>query len=441
MPKTEAYKKYVEQLKTGCFSYFEEDEIEDIVLDFEEEFHFKEAAEALNLGMKYHPDSILLKKLHILLLIDTGDFTQAEKLLRPYENDGTLQTLDLLFTLALRRKQYEKACNLYVNGVLHKNISTEYACEAFDKAWNEIPKDFLYSALLQLKELSADDAASLHKISILLMAMQEIEAAIDTDNASLDLDAYNLDAWKNIARGYFELEDKQRCVEACTYGLAIDDNDILLHFMRGYVHTELQDYKDAIKDLTFVRDVREGHIEQTFQSDLPIEEQQIQLDSTYELLAQCYQHISSTDKAIECWTEFSKRRPKDTNSRLQLALLNLEKGNIPHALDWVNTALKISPRKITLLSLKVTILVSMRRFEETLEVIGKMLKINPKSRTALLAKGELCIHLGREEEADEAYRKLLTLKPKDEISKKLIIAYFESRGESDLLKDFLDKYS
>lgn len=441
MPKTEAYKKYVEQLKNGCFSYFEEDEIEDIVLDFEEDFHFKEAAEALNLGLRYHPDSILLKKLHILLLIDNGDFSQAEKLLKPYESDGTLQTLDLRFSLALRRKQYEKACNVYVTSVLHGDITAEYACEAFDKTWNDIPKEFLHSALLQLKELAAGDAVALHKISILLMSMQEIQEAIDTGNASLDLDAYNLEAWKNIARGYFELQERQQCVEACTYGLAIDDNDLLLHFMRGYIHTELQDYKDAIKDLVFVRDVREGYIEQPLQSDLPIEEQQIQLDSTYELLAQCYQHISDTDKAIECWTEFSRRRPKDTNSRLQLALLNLEKGNTPHALEWVNTALKISPRKMTLLSLKVTLLVSMRRYEETLETLDKILKINPKSRTALLAKGELCSHLGREEEADEAYRKLLTQKPKDELSKKLIIAYFEGKGQGDLLKDFLDKHS
>ncbi len=441
MPKTDAYKKYIEQQKTGCFSYFEEDEIEDIVLDFEEDFRFKEAAEALNLGLKYHPDSILLDKLNILLLIDNGDFTKAENLLRSYEGDGTLQTLDLMFTLALRRKQYEKACNVYVRGVLHGSITTEYACEALDKAWNEIPKEFLHSTLLQLKELSANDAAALHTISLLLMSINEIQAAIDTDNAVLDMDAYNLDAWKNIARGYFELQEKQRCVEACTYGLAIDDNDILLHFIRGYVHTELQDYKDAIKDLTFVRDVREGYIEQTFQNDLPIEEQRMQLDSTYELLARCYQNISNTDKAIEFWTEFTQRRPKDTNSRLQLALLNLEKGNTPHALEWINTALKLSPRKMTLLSLKVTILVSMKRYEETLEVIDKMLKINPTSRTALLAKGELCTHLGREDEADKAYRKLLTLKPKDEISKKLIIAYFESKGESDLLKDFLDKYS
>lgn len=441
MPKTEAYKKYVEQLKTGCFSYFEEDEIEDIVLDFEEEFHFKEAAEALNLGMKYHPDSVLLKKLQILLLIDAGDFTQAEKLLKPYATDGTLQTLDLLFSLALRRKQYEKACNVYITGVLQGNITTEYACEAFDRAWNEVPKEFLHSALLQLKELSSGDAIALHKIAILLISMEEFQEAIDADNASLDLNAYNLDAWKNIARGYFELQERTRCVEACTYGLAIDDKDLLLHFIRGYIHTELQDYKDAIKDLLFVRDVREGRIEQPIQSDLPIEEQQIQLDSTYELLARCYQHISDIDKAIECWTVFSERRPKDTNSRLQVALLNLEKGNTPHALEWVNTALKLSPRKMMLLSLKVTILVAMRRYEETLKTLEKMLKINPKSRTALLAKGELCSHLDREEEAEEAYQKLLTLKPKDEISKQLIIAYFESRGKSDLLKDFLNKYS
>lgn len=435
MQKSDAYKRYMESSKTGRIPYFDEEEFEDIVLDLEEEFRLREAKEALAWGLKYHPDSEELDKLRILLLIDGGDYDEAERQLARYEGDGTRRTMDLSFTLALKRKKYDEAYLVCLAAVKAGVITVEDACDGLDAVWDAFPREVLLAAAYALKTVAGQDAVGLRKIGIFHINLEEYEAAIGDFNAALDLNAYDVDAWRCLAKCYLEMKELEKCRDACHYGLAIDDGDVALHYMRGYSLCKLGKSDSAIADLLWVCEYREGARRGTFQNDLSYDEQQMQIIAVYEMLAECYEKEDCIDEAIGCWLRLAAIDAGNTNIYYHLASLHIEKGDLPRACRWIDESVKREPKQLHYLALKASILTVMHRFDEAEEILNNLLRACPQNKTYLLAKANLCVNQHRWDEAETLYQKLLELKPKDKAVRALIVAYFESTGRGDIVKD------
>lgn len=440
MQKSEAYIKYLDCIKTGEFSYFDENEIEDIVLDFLEDFQPDEAEKALDLGVKLHPDSEQLQKLQVLVAIDHGELNLAEKLLHPFLNDGTIATLDLQFNLALRRKEYSKACSFYVEGVKKGILSIEEACNAYENSWNELPKEELREALIPLSDIAQDDAFGLCCISHLLVNMKEFTPAIKLLNRSLDLDAYNLDSWRYLMGCYFDTLQYDKCIETCDYALAIEDDNIIMHFVRGFIYTHYGEYDKAIPDLKFVIDYRENnHPTKPVKPDVPIEEQKEQLITAYELILECYRKTQNIKNSHFVLEKLLQLRPNDPKVLFDMTLQLISEDNFTKALTSIESAIALDPDNNKYKSLQISILTSLGEYEESLKILDEVLKKNPQSKSALLAKGELCLHLGLWEEADKVYKTLLIINPKDAQSQKLIARYFARIGDWDTLDKYFSK--
>jgi tetratricopeptide (TPR) repeat protein len=437
MQKSKAYHKYVKQLATGRFTHFEDWEIEDIVFDFEDDMKYEEAERAVRFGLSQNPDSEQLIKLSILVKIDTGKLDEAEQMLAPYRDDGMANTADLCFSLALRQHHYTEACEYLLHGIEEEILTADQVWEQLNSAYDLLPKEILRQSLIRLAALAPNDTATLRDIASLLIEMEYYtDETIQVLNRALDRDAYSLDGWQLMARCLYNMNRLEECLKACDYGLAIEPNDLMLRFLRGFIYSEQENHPRTIEDFRVLRDIREGKIHVHRQNDLPIEEQEQQLDSIYEILAQSCLHENEEDEAIDCLNKLILRHPRMGEYYIRLASAYLLKGDLPAALTVCENGHLVESGREDIASMRLNLLLQMHRFEEAMTAVDDLLSINPDHQGALFAKAELLRLTEHNEEAFEVYKKLLPLsKIEQPHVRSLVESYFESIDREDLLEE------
>ena len=92
----------------------------------------------------------------------------------------------------------------------------------------------------------------------------------------------------------------------------------------------------------------------------------------------------------------------------------MEKMNYSTALDEINQVIKKYPKSIMSYSSKVSVLITMKNFQEAIIACDKMLVLNPNSAETLTLKGMLLVIGGEEPQAE------ICFKMSSELYKKLI---------------------
>lgn len=432
--KSEAYHRYKSETAKGVFPYFDSDEIEQIVFDLLEDHVGYEAAYVLDEGLKMHPGDEHLTKLKILLLIHFKRVEEARQLFTPYENDGSEETQSLKIAFEIVAGRSRSTLRQLLTKVRRKQVASIYFVDMVDEMWAEIPDMVKIDYLDQATKVISDNAEALARMGAMLMDLKRFRLAIPALERALDIDAYDIYTWQDLARCAFELFDYDKCEEACDFGLAIDPENPLLHFIRGFALMSAKgDFRQALDSLLVCKKYFEGNLEHE-EINIPKEEREAQVAMTYDLLGQCYSFLDKTDEAIECYEKLVAKVPDNTEVLSELSQRYLDKGDLPKALETINKAIKLKRRDTAYLSLKVSILASMHCFDEALETLDKLIKIKPSSKNFILAKAELALGIHKYEIADHEFRKLLAMKPKEATTQKMMRQYFLSIGDTDALK-------
>lgn len=433
--KSDAYYRYKAEQSRNVFPYFESDEIEQIVYDLLDDFNMLEAIDVINQGLKQHPNNEDLVKLKVLLLIHTLHVDEAKKLFEPYINDGTESTETLKFAFDVVDGKDLSAIRRLAARLHRKEISSIDFVNNIDEMWKEISSFGKFRALQAATKYIDDNSEALARVGAMYMDLNEFDNAIVVLERSLDIDAYDIYTWQDLARCTFELKLIDKCEEACEFGIAIDPTNPLLHFVRGFILiAEKQNYDEAIKSLEICKKFFEGELVHE-EIAIPPQEIQAQISMTYDLLAQCYARIDETDKAIECYEKLIKRMPDNHEVMFEYTQLLLDKGDLPKALETINAAIKIKKRNTSYLSLKASILSTMHHFDEALEILDKLIKIKPSSKNFVLAKAELALGIKKYDIADTEFRRLLSMKPTEKNTIVLMKEYFLSIGDYEAVKE------
>lgn len=433
--KSDAYYKYQAEKEKGQFSYYESDEIEQIVYDLLDDCHMLESLFVLdNIGLKLHPGDSMLLKIKALIYIHIGRVEDARALYLPFKDDNTFASEMLRVAFEIVDGRWRSALKGEIVKLKRKQLRSIDFVNIVDEVWDLLPRDWFDDYLIQASKVINDDAEALARLAAMLMDLGQKKYAIPVLEHSLDIDAYDIYSWQDLARCCFELEDYGKCEEACDLGLAIDETNPVLHFMRGNIRMLVnKDYAGAVEDLVFCRDYAEGTLKHE-DLNIPMGEKETQVSLAYELLGQCYTNLDKADDAIKCYLKVVERNPKKHDAFLCLTQLYLDKGNLPEALAMIDKAILLSRRNTTYLSLKVSILASMHRFDEAIEVLDKLIILKPKSKNFILAKAELALGIHKFELADTEFRKLLLMAPHDSSTITLMKEYFESIGDIEALK-------
>ena len=116
----------------------------------------------------------------------------------------------------------------------------------------------------------------------------------------------------------------------------------------------------------------------------------------------------------------------------------LERGDLAGALVLVDDALRVGApaadaateaRLAMLRELRVSILLSLHRYDDALRALHDETRRRPHSADTWLALASLAMQLGRRDEADAAFRRLQRLDPVDPRARELMAAYFAGIDE------------
>ena len=360
---------------------------------------------------------------------------EAKALFAPYIEDGSESTETLKFAFEVAEGHDLRAIR-HISALLHhKKIASLDYVNLIDEMWDEISDFGKFRALFSASKYIDDSAEALARVGAMYMDLNDFNMAMPVLEKALDIDAYDIYIWQDLIRCAFELRQVDKCEEACEFGIAIDPNNPLLHFVRGFLKiSERQDYEESVRSLEICRQYFEGELEHE-EIDIPIQELEAQFSMTYDLLAQCYEKLEKIDKAIECYEKLIARMPDNHEAMFEFTRVLLDKGNFPKALEQINNAIKLQKRNTSYLSIKASILASMHCFEEALDTLDKLIKIKPRSMNFVLAKAELALGIKKYDVADQEFRKLLAMKPKEENTKILLKEYFLSIGDSEAVKE------
>lgn len=430
MFESKAFKKYVKQLETGCFTHFSEKEYEDIISDFLDAYQTQEAEDALKRGLTEYPNSRSIGKLRTMILIDRGQIKEASLVLEDYLNEGTMDIVEMCFLIAMKELRYDDAFQLYIQAVKDGKTTPQLACERLGDVCDAVPKNLYIKTIERLANMSPTDIGTLRTASRCLAVVDAAKSAIPILNRILDTDAYDAESWEILARCYALIHQDAKCREACEYGLALQPNNIMMLYSRGCYAYEEQDWHKAISDLQLLYDIRTGKAEGTCTSDIPDEDKPGELCELREMLASAYEITDQLDKSVQMSLELCKEDPKDAHKWYDLACRLMQMGNGPKGLEAVEHCLELEPHNELYLRMKISLVMNCQRpVKEITSAIQALLQVNPNSTEAWLTLGALCRVVNKPEQAYRCYNELRKLHPTDPKERRLMLDYFESIGE------------
>ena len=424
-------------MATGKFSYYESDEGSDAVMDLLDDGNVEDALRLAEEGLKQHPNDETAEKLVIWMYIHNNRIEEADKLFEKYKNDETESTIRLRFSLAALHGHPKQALDSFFLALKSEKIELTEWVNTIDDMFESLPHTLLAPYLVRVAALAGTDCDSIARLGGLIMDCHQYREAAEVLEKALDINAYDIYCWQDLARCYLELADFDRCLDACTYGIAIDEKNPLLNFLSGFINYQKKNYREAIAQLDVMRQFAEGRLK-TDLHHVPLDNLHYQITITYEFLGFAYLEIEELDKSVECFEILSEREPDKTYIWIQLASLFLLKGDSPKAEEYIIKALETNPKDTSAIAMSVSILTTMQRFDDALLGLKKLIRLKPHNANYKLACAELLFHLGRKEEADALFRKLLNSKPKRRFILEALHLYFSSIDDADALNQLED---
>lgn len=423
-------------------SYYNSDDFTQIIFDLLEDDEVAEALKVCQNGLEQHPNDEILELIEARIFLQMNRHDEAEKIIQRYIGEKTPSSIGIRFGIDVQSKKQEDAYKAFFGHLKKGDLTSIEFIEVIEELFDHLPERLTSKYLVKAANLiikkkqktEEQDAEALSRIGALLVDCECFSEAIPVLEHAIDLDAYDVYTWQDLARCQFELEMLDECRNSCEMGLAIDPQNPLFNFALGYIKSENGENAEAVEHLEIARQYSEGKL--LYEDNLGLDREDIDelTNITYALLGSAYSDLGQNDKALECFKTLVHRDPEYTEGYYNLAMLSLDKGNTKEALEYIEEAIQAEPDNTEYLTLRVTLLTDLHRFDDALKGLDELIKLQPRSKAFLLAKAELALNLKRNDEADKAYRKLLKLKPKDSASREMMRAYFEAIGDKDALE-------
>jgi len=414
-------------------SYYDPEEIDAAVCDLLDMNMLEDAEYLAEQGFRQHPNDDSVEKLVIWIYLHNHKVEKAEEMFKKYQDEESTWAVRMNFCFAVMHGHPMRSLKAFFDYLPSGEISPSDWVNTIDEMFEALPSDVLAPYLILATDVIDKDAESLGRIGGMLIDTHRYKEAAKAIEKSLDLDAYDIFSWQDLSRCYLLLQNFPKSLDACEYGLAIDEKNPLLGFIKGYIHYQNHEYKECIPYLVNARKFAEGQMDMR-NLNMTDEEIQQQINVTYEMLGFAYMETEESEKSKECFEILVERNPCNPMAYLQLASIYLYEGNLNNANSYVRRAVQLDPKDESALSMQISILTSMHRFDEAIVALKAILKLKPKNKSYLLAYAELSLHIGKKKEADKAYRKLLKMGDNDKAYHQLILAYFESIGDDEAIR-------
>lgn len=375
--------KFESMLKTNSVYFFDSVEFEEIIHYYIDSGKTALAKKAIKLGLKQHPNSILLRLLAAELMIFDGELERASILLKELQaieptNDEIYVQQASIFS---KKDEHLKAVNALKIALTYTNdeadilamIGMEYLfLDNFDEARLNFSKCL---------EVDFEDYSSLYNVIYCFDMENKQEAAVTFLNDYINKDPYSEVAWHQLGRQYFILEQYEAAVRAFDYAVLIDEFFVGAYLEKAKSLEKLNQYEEAIENY-----------KETLKLD----------DATafvFLRIGECYENLNKLSLAIQYYKKAVHEDPLLDKGWVVLANLVLKQKKFDKALFYVNKAIEIDETNTLYWRIYAEINLKLSCFEEAAEAFKQCINLQDYDLTIWVGLSDVHCFLGDFEDA------------------------------------------
>jgi tetratricopeptide (TPR) repeat protein len=383
--------KFESMLKTDSIYFFDSIEFEQIIHFYIDSAKNNLAKKAIDLGLKQHPKSWILRLLSVELMIFDGEFEKAQLLLNEIKaiEPSNAEVYIQEASICSKMKDHHKAIDSLKIALKY----TEDDAEIFSMMGMEFLflDNFTQARLNFTKCLDMDfeDYSALYNL-IYCYDMQNLhEEAVVFLNEYLNKDPYCEIMWHQLGRQYFILEKFEEAVRAFDYAVVIDEYFVGAYLEKAKTFERLSRYEDAIENYKI-----------TLQLEDP---------TSYALLriGECYNELKDTKSAIIYYKKALNEDPLLDKGWYALSNLNFDLGKELKALYYIKKAIEIDEYNKYYWRGYAQIHLRLNLFEEVVSAFEKCIELEDYDLDIWLGLCDVQCYLG---EFDDAIANLLKAK-------------------------------
>ncbi len=317
--------KFESMLKTNSEIFFDSVDFEEIIHYYIDTGKNSLAKKAIKLGLKQHPNSVLLKLLKAEVLIFDGDLTEADVLLKelqsiePHNEEVYVQQA----TICSKLDKHEKAIELLGKALRYTSDEADVlAMIGMEHLYLDNFNDARLS-FAKCLEVDFEDYSSLYNVVYCFDMESKHAEAVEYLNEYINKDPYCEVAWHQLGRQYFILKDYENALRAFDYAVLIDEQ-----FVGGYIEKaktleKLERYEEAIVNF-----------KETLLLDDPTA-------FVYMRIGYCFDKIGNSIEAIQNYKKAVHEDPLLDKAWIAITSILIRDRNFTKALYYVNKALEI----------------------------------------------------------------------------------------------------
>ncbi|MGG5209409.1 tetratricopeptide repeat protein [Chryseobacterium sp. MIQD13] len=408
----ELVKKFEEMMENNDEFYFDTEELEDIIVYYLELGDFNYADNAVNYGLKLHPNSLDIKIKRLEILLEWEDYNTAKELIDELKG-SSMENTDFMVcyakyysNLGNPRKAIDickKALELKEEeNFLHNFIADEYvnlgdpfnALKHYRKALKEDPTD----------------EYSLENCMICFSDLNKSEEAIAFLNEYLDEFAYSETAWFEYGQFYFNRKNYEEAIKGYDYLLAINSSSVGVYANKAACYEALGQYQKAVE-------VYEEMLELEYTKAF-----------TFYKIGLCYKAQKQSIMALNAFQKSLREDPQFYLAMMEQSYLYEEMGGMKEALHFAKEATMLNDSNLDYQKRLAFLFIDSGKFEESLACLKKLVDAEPSRFYNWYAYSEVLMLLGEYEEAVTILDKAIKVHDRAELYYQLSNCYFNLRN-------------
>lgn len=239
--------RYIKMENSGIESYFDADEIIELLDHFEDANDFRHYQKVLELGQKLHPNNTDIKARLCKFYVHKKEYYKALELIEhigDHENYD-LYLLQLECFCALNR--YEEVTSFIKNHSIPNNVLEEIF-EYIAQVLNDLKKEEeAYDFVKQGLALFPNNIILKEELCYYLEIKRETQPALQLCQELLDKNPYSIEYWYTQGRLYFLEGDYDNAIDAFDFALTCDDSDQEIKIKKAYCLYINGNYEKAIE--------------------------------------------------------------------------------------------------------------------------------------------------------------------------------------------------
>ena len=366
----ELVQRYENALQVNESSYFDENELEEIIDFYLENDKLDNALRVADEGLIQYQFSTIFYQKKAEILLELNQLDEALENLEiattfsPNETSIFLLKADV-YTL---KGEYAKAVDL-VNAALEqadKEDKVDLYLELADvyEEWEKY-----YEVIEQLQKclaLDPDNEEALNRMWFSTELTERYDESIVFHTQLVDKHPYNAIAWFNLAHAYNGVDNFEKALEAFEFVIAIDEDYDLAYIDAGDLLYKDKQYEKAIE--FYLESIEKGSARKEI----------------YYQIAKAYGHISKNVKAREYYKKCINMDPYYAKAFHKLGLNYLEGNLSKNALSPLERAVKLDKRNYEYLNSLAAAYFLNEEQEKSLDCYFKMLEINEEDKRIYL---------------------------------------------------------